>query len=211
MKLFSRKLRYAAIRIPLIYCVFAVLWIMASDQILALLLPEAASITHFQTLKGLLFILLTAALLYHLIHRQQLLASRYNSLTVHANDSILLFDHQGKLVDANDRALRMYGYTRDQMQHIHARQLLPDATSDWRSCFLAEAQHNGIIFESEHKHADGSTFSVEVSACLLKIGGSDYIQAIVRDITERLRVVEKLRESEQLLAHMSAIAHIGGW
>ncbi|HWU35090.1 MAG TPA: EAL domain-containing protein [Methylovorus sp.] len=211
MKLFNRKLRYAAIRIPLIYCVFAVCWIMVSDQILELLLPEASSITHFQTIKGLLFILLTAALLYHLINRQQLLTSRYNSLTVHANDSILLLDHHGKVVDANDRALSMYGYTREAMQHIHARQLLPEGVQDWRTSFLAETQHTGIIFETEHKRANGTTLAVEVSACLLNIGGHEYIQVIVRDITERLRVLEKLRESEQLLADMSSIAHIGGW
>ena len=211
MKLFNRKLRYAAIRIPLIYCVFAVCWIMVSDQILEVLLPEASSITHFQTIKGLLFILLTAALLYHLINRQQLLTSRYNSLTVHANDSILLLDHHGKVVDANDRALSMYGYTREAMQHIHARQLLPEGVQDWRASFLAETQHTGIIFETEHKRANGTTLAVEVSACLLNIGGHEYIQVIVRDITERLRVLEKLRESEQLLADMSSIAHIGGW
>jgi diguanylate cyclase (GGDEF)-like protein/PAS domain S-box-containing protein len=211
MNLFNRKLRYAAIRIPLIYCVFAVCWIMVSDQLLAFFLPEASRITHFQTIKGLLFILLTAALLYHLINRQQLLASRYNSLTLHANDSILLFDHQGKLVDANDRALSMYGYTRETMQQIHARQLLPEDIIDWRARFLGESQHDGIIFETEHQRADGTAFAVEVSACLLNIGGHDYIQAIVRDITERLGVLDKLRESEQLLADMSAIAHIGGW
>ncbi len=61
---------WAGLRIALIYIVVALLWIFASDQIVALFFPDASQITYFQTLKGFAFVVITGALLFGLMYRE---------------------------------------------------------------------------------------------------------------------------------------------
>ncbi|RZK99648.1 MAG: PAS domain S-box protein [Rubrivivax sp.] len=58
----SRRKRFS-LRATLLYGVFAALWILLSDRVLAAF-SDLGSITHFSTLKGLFFILVTALMLW---------------------------------------------------------------------------------------------------------------------------------------------------
>jgi len=62
--------RRGSVRITAIYVAVALTWILFSDQLLELLAVSATTLTHLQTIKGGLFVLVTGALLYLLIHRQ---------------------------------------------------------------------------------------------------------------------------------------------
>lgn len=59
-----------ALRIAVIYAVLSGLWILLSDELLFLYFKEAAILTRIQILKGWLFIVLTALLLYFLLQRE---------------------------------------------------------------------------------------------------------------------------------------------
>ena len=62
----------ASVRIGLIYLVLASVWIWGSDWLALQLLGEPAAVTQAQSLKGELFVLFTAALLFWLIGRHVL-------------------------------------------------------------------------------------------------------------------------------------------
>jgi PAS domain S-box-containing protein len=64
---------------------------------------------------------------------------------------------------------------------------------------MAEADVRGILFESVHQRRDGSTFPVEVSSRGVAADGTHTLISVVRDITERKRTEEALRESDQRL------------
>ena len=69
---FTATGKQSAVRIAFIYAVFGLLWISLSDQILAQLVSDTDTLTHFQTYKGGLFILLTTGLVYLLVSKQAL-------------------------------------------------------------------------------------------------------------------------------------------
>lgn len=61
--------RISIVRIVVIYAIFSCLWIYFSDSVLELLVKDVATIVRFSVVKGVIFIVLTALLLYRLIIR----------------------------------------------------------------------------------------------------------------------------------------------
>jgi PAS domain S-box-containing protein len=132
------------------------------------------------------------------IERQKL-ARRFELLSKHANDIILLADGSGRIVEVNDRALSAYGYDRTeivtrQLQDLQA----PGATTNEGMATLATGRE-GSLFETEQRRKDGSVFPVEISARRIEIEGETWHQLIVRDITERKRAEAALGESRQIM------------
>jgi PAS domain S-box-containing protein len=68
-----------------------------------------------------------------------------------------------------------------------------------------------LTFEVEHYHKDGHVFPMEVSASLIRSDAESYIQCFHRDITERKRVEEALKESEFFFKESQRSASIGSY
>jgi PAS domain S-box-containing protein len=109
------------------------------------------------------------------------LERHYEMWLRHANDIILLTDSAGAVVEANERALRTYGYAPAQILRRNVSDLEPDAATP-------EPTAAGVVYETEHRCADGRTFPAEVSARRIEAQGRTYRQYIVRDIAERRRI-----------------------
>jgi len=131
--------------------------------------------------------------------------ARYRALLDQANDAIfLLLD--GIFVDCNAKGLEMYGRTREQ---ILGR--MPDAFSPPTQPDGRDSQEKGLeifhkvlagesqFFEWLSCLPDGTPLYTEVSLNRLELSGKIYIQAIVRDITERKRSEENNVRSLALL------------
>lgn len=131
---------------------------------------------------------------YEMEHEKLELAQRYEYLTKFANDIILLVDMPGNIVEANDRAAQVYGFTRDELLRLNIKDLLTPASLPIFSDRLKSIQEqDGWVFESMHRRKDGSSFPVEVSSRLVQLGDHQYFWAITRDISER-------KEAEELFS-----------
>lgn len=134
---------------------------------------------------------------------RNMLAERLAMVTRHANDIILLFDDDMRILEANERALAAYGRTLDEMRQLTARDLrVASAEAKVNEDFNNALGAAGTVFEAEHRRKDGSVFPVEVSARLIE-SEDRQVLSIVRDITHRKREEAKLRASE---ARVRAIA-----
>lgn len=128
------------------------------------------------------------------------LAQHYEHLTKYANDIILLVDGDMRVLDANDSAVRAYGYSREELAGMEVRQLrAPETLADLERQFQQARKQNGIRFETRHRRKDGSEFPVEISSRFITIEGRMFCQSIVRDITDRRQAEEALRRSEARL------------
>ena len=134
------------------------------------------------------------------------LARHYEFLTRFANDMIFLADRTGRIVDANERALEEYGYTREEMLRLTIAELRgPGAEADVDWTMREVAERGGAVYEITHRRKDGSTFPVEASARLIVIEGQQYLQGIIRDITERRRQERRIADLNRLYAVLSQI------
>ncbi len=68
-----------------------------------------------------------------------------------------------------------------------------------------------VTFETLHRRKDGTVFPVEVRARQFPLGARPFRLSLARDITERKRTEEVLRESESRLLKAQGIAHFGWW
>jgi len=126
--------------------------------------------------------------------QRQALIRHYGSLTKFANDIIFLISPDMRIVEVNDRAVELYGYSHEELLEMTVRDL---RASEMLSSFDADFQRveseEKSVFETLHKRKDDSVFPVEVSTRIIKVDGKRFHQAIIRDITERKRM-EKERE-----------------
>jgi PAS domain S-box-containing protein len=103
----------------------------------------------------------------------------------------------GRILAANAAAIRAYGYSRDELQSLSIYDLRADHTLPRTAAQMAEADAHSILFETEHRRKDGSTFPVEVGSQGVAIGGVRTLISVIRDITERRRIELELRRSEE--------------
>ena len=135
--------------------------------------------------------------------RLELLA-RYEHLVQLANDVIFVLDTGRRVVEANERAVEAYGYSREELLGRHISELLPAAQIPALNERLETLEREGsYVVETAHRRKDGSEFPAEVSARAIDIDGESYTHLIVRDITDRKRAEAVLALTAFSVAHAS--------
>jgi PAS domain S-box-containing protein len=127
------------------------------------------------------------------------MSEHYAYLSKFANDIILLYDENLNIVEANDKAVECYKYTKDELLGLNVKDIRAPGHTDNISKVVKEVNDSGgAIFETWHVRKDGSTFPVEISTRAINIDGKKFYQSIVRDISERKKSEELLKKNEIL-------------
>lgn len=138
-----------ALPVALIYAAFAVAWIVYSDQIIGIWVHDPRRLTELQTLKGLVFVLTTAALLWLLTRRgfarqaelQAVLARREARLRLAMRATGLgLWEYsvERRAVEYDEEAARLLGLPPEPFgESVDAwlARLHPDDRDRFRACF----------------------------------------------------------------------------
>ena len=137
---------------------------------------------------------------------------RFRSFVDHATDGFFLHDENLAVLEVNRQACESLGYSRDEIIGMHPHDF--DAGLDEASIVrIRERVVAGetVTFESLHRRKNGTVFPVEIRARRFQHGADLFHLSVVRDITERKRAEEVLRESEAKLQEAQRIAHFGWW
>lgn len=118
----------------------------------------------------------------------------FQLLSEKARDIILVVNMGGKIIEANEAAIKAYGYKREELLSKTIYELRIDR--GLTETQLHEAFSQGISFECMHHRKDGSSFPVEVSTQSAILDEQKVVISIIRDITERKKSEELLKESE---------------
>ncbi|HMD71764.1 MAG TPA: PAS domain S-box protein [Bryobacteraceae bacterium] len=124
---------------------------------------------------------------------------RHRTVLQTAMDGFWLTDMQGRLLQVNDTYCRMTGYSMPELLRMAISDLEAAETAVETAVHVQEIMARGEDrFETRHRRKDGSAFEVEVSAQYWAIEGGRLV-VFLRDITERKRAQETLRNSEMRL------------
>lgn len=119
---------------------------------------------------------------------------QYWQLLDQSNDAIQIIDPETlRFLDVNARACLDLGYDRQELLGLTVGDIDPalDAGSFVQTRHELEAK-GFTIMERTHRRKDGSTFPVEVNLKTVRLD-REYVVAIARDISERLRTEQSLR------------------
>jgi hypothetical protein len=117
----------------------------------------------------------------------------------------------GQYVDVNDEAVRLYGYSREELIG-HTSAELGLFSADARAQLVAKLCKQGsVVTDVPIRRKSGETIELLTSLQLVKLGDEPCLLSTLIDVTERRRAEATLREREQLLAEMGRMAKVGGW
>ena len=145
--------------------------------------------------------------------------TRFRALFENANDAIFLAE-AGKFVECNLKTCEMFGCTPEQIigktpYDPYSPEFQPDGRKSkdkaMEKIHLA-MQGKPQFFEWRHNKYNGDVFDAEVFLNRLEISGTVFIQAIVRNITERKQLEDKLKNSEEkyqtLVEHVNELIYM---
>jgi PAS domain S-box-containing protein len=122
--------------------------------------------------------------------------AKARSMLATALDGVWLTDAEGAILDANEAACRMLGYSHEELCCLAIGGIEDgEAEPAVKDRIRRLARCGTDLFETSHRRKNGTLFPVEVSVTLLP--GGDRLVVYIRDISERKRWEAALQEREE--------------
>jgi PAS domain S-box-containing protein len=164
------------------------------------------------------FIITAAGLLVRGVNRQAELAralrdanDRYHQTIDSVMDAIIAVDASHNVILFNPAAERMFGVAKNDVIGLPLSQLVPEHARaahmlhmDRFMCTRGESRSMATNIEIKGVRADGTEFPIESTISQTLIEGKPQLTAVLRDITQRRRAEENLREMNRQLRSLSA-------
>jgi PAS domain S-box-containing protein len=206
----------AVLRVVLPYVVFAGLWILLSDRLLASMMPDAAARTQWSIYKGWAFVLVTALLLYFLLrfelklrerdqaalresqellrHRQALL----EAVTEGTPDAVYVKDNAGRYLMFNEGASRFVGKPKGEVLgrddtalfSPEDARLIMEGDRRVRESAITQTYEEQITIQGKPR-----TFLATKGPVLDSQGRVIGLFGIAHDISERQQAVTRVRQA----------------
>ncbi len=178
--------------------------------------PGADTMDRIGDFGQLLVPVLFFVLLYSLLRRRaerelEDSRERYRLLFSSGNDAVLVHevagDRPGRILEVNDVACRLLGYSREELLLKTPLELLAPQEPFNQSVAVTEILRRGELpFERVLLAAGGERIPVEISSHAFDLRGRPAVMSIARDVRSRRRLEEDVRQAQR----MEAIGRLAG-
>ena len=129
--------------------------------------------------------------------------AKYRLLFENMGDSFAALDLQGRLIDCNPAFEKLVGYSRKELLRLHLADITPKEWMVVEQKAVAQMRRRGYSnpFEKEYVRKDGTRVPVELQGSLIRDarGRPTGLWAIIRDVSDRKRAEQALREAHDKL------------
>ena len=225
----QNKTKRLALRVSLIYCFVAGVWILLSDRVLIALVSDLEVIGKIAMFKGWAFVAVTALLLYFTLRNQlrhweqeanaRMLAEekvrKLSQAVEQSPVSVVITDTTGKIEYVNRKFTEVTGYSFEEAlgkspRILKSGELSAETYKQLWACITGGGTWSGE-FHNRKKNGELYWEWATLSPVLDATGKPTHFLAVKEDITQRKRVEESLRASEERLNEAQRLARIGSW
>jgi PAS domain S-box-containing protein len=133
---------------------------------------------------------------------------QYNSIIQATQDAFWYTDMQGNLLDVNDAACKLLGYNRKEMLKMRISDIDVIEDIEAAATHIQKVKNFGKdLFETKQRHKNGTIIEVEVSSSYFNFAGGRLV-IFIRDITERKKIEERLKQAYQIINESHIVAFI---
>ena len=140
---------------------------------------------------------------------EELLESQHKFKMIFESTPVALYQEsvRGDIIDCNQVAMTMTGYTREELVGMNVADLIPKDRVDEFFNFAKDAKSLGwFVSEFENMRKNGERFPVIAAGNLMRIGDEEQLIVAVQDITRRKQAEKALAaEKEHLSVILSSI------
>ena len=123
--------------------------------------------------------------------------SNYTEIFNAVTDAIFIHDLEGKIIDANESMVKMFGYSKEELSKTDSKVFNPGDPYDFKHFkeYLKRTLKTGkSVFEWHAKAKNGNLIWVEITLTRTKIGGKDSILFVVKNIDKQKKALLKLEK-----------------
>jgi PAS domain S-box-containing protein len=119
----------------------------------------------------------------------------------HLGDSVFFVQEDASLFYVNDAACEKLGYTKTELLSLKVMDINPlyfaESNQNWSNFWQGTQQVQSLVIEGFHRKKNGEFYPVEINIYHLQFEDKAYNCAIAKDITERKKAEQALKESEE--------------
>lgn len=229
--------RFSSFKIVLIYAAVSIIYIFLSDYILELFFNDFVLISKWQTVKGIIFIIVTSTLLhvlmkmninklsnyyrqiidFKLVSEEQSKQSKqeYIALFNHSPLPMWIFDLETlRFLNVNEAACEHYGFSYEEFMAMTIREIRPEAEIPEMEALLTRAiQTSDASFMGlmKHRKKNGDVIQVKLKTSQVNFDRRIGILVSAVDITPEICIQNKLLAVNTRLQQACEIATMGYW
>lgn len=229
--------RFSSFKIVLIYAVVSAVYIFTSDYFLELFTHDAVLISKLQTVKGLVFIILTSLLIHELMRRniskitdyyQQIIdikqhtegqskqsKQEYIALFNHSPLPMWIFDLDTlRFLNVNEAACEHYGFSHEEFMAMTIKDIRPESEIPEMQALLTKAIQNAdasFLGLMKHRKKNGEIIQVKLKTSQVNFDRRIGVLVSAVDITPEISIQNKLLAANTRLQQACEIATMGYW
>jgi len=129
------------------------------------------------------------------ILKEQLKENEFYAFTLdHLREAVFWIDQDGYVLQVNDGAAILSGYTKDELRKMHVFDINASVQKpNWDAVWSRLKENKKVVFDAKFKRKDQSIIDIEITQNFMVFGGREYTCSLVRDIRKRNYEEEILR------------------
>ena len=135
---------------------------------------------------------------------------RYRSLVKQSSDGVYIFDPEtARILEANDQFTKLLGYSEDEIPGLSLYDIVISRKEMIDASIRKVLRDGTYIYGLRHyRHKNGSVIDVEISGTLIHYGEAQVVMVNLRNVTERRKAEEKLRNQAKQLKEQAELLDI---